>query len=109
MLALVVFPMRFVHRILKERYSYPRIGYVKLRSDEGAELGRGMFTYVFALLAIFVVWMWLLGDISSVAQWKRWIPALAGSFTAGGFIYMAQKAGLVRHWILARGLCGLGV
>ncbi len=109
MLALSVFPMRVAHKALKERYAYPRVGYVKLRSEEGAEFGRGMLTYVLVLLAIFVAGMWLLGDITSFAQWRRWFPALAGGYTAGGFIYVAQKAGLARHWILAAVAVAWGV
>lgn len=109
MLALSVFPLHFARKILKERYSYPRVGYVKLRSEEGAELGRGMLTYVLGLLAIFIVGIWLLGDITNPAQWKRWLPALAGGYSAGGFIYLAQKAGFVRHWVLAAVSVGWGV
>jgi hypothetical protein len=107
--ALLIFPLRFVMRIMKQRFTYPRIGYVKLRSEDGGKLGRGMLTYVAVMIAILAAGLWVFGDVSSFAQWKRWLPALAGVFTAGGFTYLAGKSGLARHWALVAVSAGWGL
>jgi len=101
MLALAVFPMRFAHRILKERFTYPRVGYVRLRSEESGDLGRGMLTFLVGVVALVAVGLFLFGDVTSFAEWLRWMPALAGGFTAGAFLYLARKSSLVRYWALA--------
>jgi hypothetical protein len=107
--ALLIFPMRWAMKFFKERFSYPRIGYVKLKSEDGAELGRGMLTYLMLVLVIFVVGLALLGDITSWAHWMKWMPALVGGFCSGGFLYMAQKSRLVRHYFLFVFCVGWGI
>jgi len=108
-LALAIFPLRFAHKILKERFTYPRVGYVRLRSEESARLGRGILTFLVAVVTLVALGLWLFGDVTSFEQWRRWMPALAGGFTAGGFLYLAGKSGLVRHWALAGVSAGWGV
>jgi len=109
MLALILFPLLFAHRVLKRRYTYPRLGYVKLRSEDGSRLGRGMLLYTAVIIAALALGLAVFGDITDLRQWKRWLPALAGAYSAGGFIYLAQRSGLLRHWILAATTAGWGV
>ena len=109
MLALAIFPLRFAAKIMKERFSYPRIGYVKLRNEEGANLGRGMLTYLVGVVLAVAVVLLLLGDLTSWAAWLRWMPAIAGGFTSGGFLYVAQRSGLWRFRVLAAISVGWGV
>jgi len=108
-LALLIFPMRWAFRFFKERFSYPRIGYVKLKSEEGTELGRGMLTYLVLVLLVFVVGLAVVGDITSWAQWMKWMPTLLGGFSSCGFLYMAQKSRLVRHYFLFVFCIGWGI
>ena len=109
MLALVIFPMRFAARIMKERFAYPRVGYVKLRGEEGSEVGRGMLTYLAGVVLSVALVLLLLGDLTSGAAWMQWMPAIAAGFTSGGFIYLAQRSGLWRFRILAAVCVGWGV
>lgn len=109
MLALILFPLLFAHRVLKHRYTYPRLGYVKLRSEDGARLGRGMLLYTTVIIAALALGLGVFGDITDLQLWKRCLPALAGAFSAGGFLYLAQRSGLLRHWILAAITAGWGV
>ncbi|MCP4572837.1 MAG: hypothetical protein GY838_10835 [bacterium] len=99
--ALLVFPLRWALRFFKERFTYPRAGYVKLQPTEtGPELGRGMLLYlgvvVFIAAAVLVVW----GDVTSWDQWMKWLPAVMGGFCSGAFLYLAQRSGLWRHYAL---------
>jgi len=99
--ALLVFPMRWALKFFKERFTYPRVGYVKLRPTEtGAEMGRGMLLYLgvvlFIAAAVLLVW----GDVTSWDQWMKWLPAVMGGFCSGAFLYLAQRGGLWRHYAL---------
>lgn len=107
--ALLVFPMRWASRFFKQRFTYPRIGYVKLRGEEASDLGWGMLRYLAVVVLIMAAGLWVFGDITSWSLWKRWLPGLMGAFCAGGFIYVAGKSGLWRHWLLVAISLGWGV
>ncbi len=107
--ALLIFPMRRAMRFFKERFSYPRIGYVKLKDETSAELGRGMLVYLILVIIIVAGGLALLGEITSWAQWMKWLPALMGGFCSGGFLYVAQKTRFVRHYFLFVVCIGWGI
>ena len=98
--AMRIFPMRWALKYFKKRFTYPRVGYVKLRSEDRQDLGRGMLTYLGVVFAVFAAALLIFGDITSWNQWMKWMPALMGGFTSGGFIYLAGKTGLMRHYFL---------
>ena len=98
--ALLIFPMRFAVRFFKERFTYPRVGYVKLKSESGPELGRGMLTYLLVILFLAATALWVFGDITSFSLWLKWMPAIMAGFCSGGFLYLAGKSGLWRHRLL---------
>lgn len=107
--ALLIFPMRWANRFFKEKFTYPRIGYVKLRSEDGGTLGRGMLGYLGIVLAVMAIALLLVGDITSWGMWRRWIPALAGGFSSGGFFYLAGRSGMWRHRLLGVFAIGWGI
>ena len=107
--ALLLFPMRFAHNFFKNRFTYPRVGYVKLKSEDSRGFGRGVLTFLAAVLFIIAVALWIFGDITSWDQWMKWLPALMGGFCSGGFIYMAGKTGFLRHYFLVAWCIGWGI
>ncbi len=107
--ALLIFPMRFALRFFKERITWPRIGYVKLRSEEKPDFGRGVLSYLAVVLFIMAAAQWVYGDITSWRSWMKWLPALMAGFCSGGFVYMAQRTGFKRHWLLVVVCIGWGV
>jgi hypothetical protein len=109
MLALLLVAMRFALRFFKTRFTYPRAGYVKVKSEPGRELGRGMLLFLGVILFTGAAAIWIFGDIRSWRLWMKWLPALLGGFTSGGFIYLAGKTGLVRHYVLVGVCLGWGV
>jgi len=97
--ALLVFPMRWALRFFKERYTWPRVGYVKLRNEEtGAEMGRGMLLYLAAVVFVLGVALSSFGDVTSWDHWMRWMPALVGGFCSGAFLYLANRSGYPRYF-----------
>jgi hypothetical protein len=98
--ALLVFPMRWASRFFKEKFTYPRVGYVKLKTEDGKKMGRGMFGYLAAVIGILAAILLATGGLTSGAAWRQWLPALAGGFTSGGFFYLAGRSGMWRHRLL---------
>lgn len=107
--ALLLFPMRWASRFFKEKFTYPRIGYVKLRSEDSQTLGRGMLGYLGIVLGIMAVGLLLMGGFTSWDMWRQWLPALAGGFASGGFFYLADRSGLWRHRLLGVFVVGWGI
>lgn len=65
--ALLIFPMRWVARFFKTRFTYPRVGFVKLKSEDSRTFGTGVLTFLGAVLCIMAAGLWVFGDITSWA------------------------------------------
>ncbi len=107
--AVLIFPMRRAMRLFKERFSYPRVGYVKLKGEEGPEVGRGILLHLGVVILIVAAGLALFGDITSWSHWMQWLPALVGGFCSGGFLYLAQKSRRLRHYLLFIFCIGWGI
>jgi hypothetical protein len=109
--ALLIFPMRWALKFFKERFTYPRIGYVKLRTDEETprEFGMGILRYLAVIVLIIGVGLLAFGEVGSWQYWMKWMPAIMGGFCSGGFLYAAQKSGFKRHYFLFLVSIGWGI
>ncbi len=109
--ALLIFPMRWAAKFFKERFTYPRIGYVKLKDDSSdpRSFGLGILRYLAIVVFIVGAGLFAFGEISSWQYWMKWMPAIMGGFCSGGFLYAAQKSGLLRHYFLFLFSIGWGV
>ena len=95
-----VFGWRGVDRV-KERVTYPRIGFHRERPDDAKETSRGMLLFMggaFALMALVVL---LSGDLGDVSEWRRAASLFSGITLAAGFWYSADKSGLLRLRLVA--------
>mgnify|MGYP003643778644 CR=1 FL=1 len=105
----LVFPMLMALRFFKQRITWPRIGYVKLRSEKGSDFGRGVLAYLGVVILTLATCLWLFSDITSWDAWRRWLPVLIGGFCSGAFVNMARRSRFWRHWLLALFSVGWGV
>ncbi len=100
----LVFPL-FLPRVLvltlRKRFSYPRIGYVKLIPDNAKEVVPGIFLIMLVLLAIMAIALLLFGDVGNFDLWVKWFPALFGAQLAGLFLFLGSKSGLHRYAVFA--------
>ena len=94
---------------LKARFTYPRIGYVRLPDEEPSRLRRGLLTWVLGVFLLVAVALTLTGHITDSLAWRRAAPALGGMLFAGGFVYMAQRSHLWRHYVLAAASASFGL
>ncbi len=109
--ALFIFPARIALRFFKERFTYPRIGYVKLEGDPATprQFGVGMLRYLAVILLIVACGLFAFGRLGSWGTWIKWMPAIMGGFCSGGFLYAAQRSGFPRHYFLFVACLGWGV
>lgn len=85
---------------LRARTTYPRIGFAELPNEDRRRLGRGIALWVLGVFLLVAIALALLGALTDHLAWRRAAPALAGLLCAGGFLYLAQRTGLRRHYAL---------
>ncbi|NQT82007.1 hypothetical protein HQ563_03230 [bacterium] len=100
-LAFPLFLPRILLPALRKRFTYRRIGYVKLIPDEAKKIVPGIFLILLILIAVMAVALLLFGDVSDFDLWVKWCPALFGTQLAGLFLSLASKTGSVRHCVFA--------
>jgi hypothetical protein len=81
-------------RVAKERWTYPRTGYVQYHRPGNRRrwltVGIGVGTGILITLLI------ARGPIA-----EAWLPALAGTIVGAGILYLAHTVGLIRFYVLA--------
>jgi len=100
----IFFGKRSFERI-KQRYIYPRIGYVKLPEDPnttGKGIGIAAVVMVVALLGAMFISMAILGQDPGLAFFLTYIvPPASGFMLAIGPYWLGQTYGLVRGYVWA--------
>jgi len=93
-----IFFSRLLER-LRERHTYPRLGYVAFPVEDPKLLLRGMLAFALLVIGLLALGLLLYGNIGEADQWYRWMPAAAGTLLTGGFIYVASRSRLVRFYV----------
>jgi hypothetical protein len=85
---------------MKERFTYPRIGYVKF-SDEDRNAGRRVLAAL--VLAIFMVALvvFFSGENDRTRTLYRWVPLLPALILLFVLAATGRKSGLVRFYVMA--------
>ena len=94
-----VFVMTPLLGILRKRFTYPRIGYAKLPTEDGKKIARGMFIYVIIIMVGLVVVLGILGGFRDVKLFRKFSPLLAALLLSGGFEYAYSKSASFRYRI----------
>jgi hypothetical protein len=100
--AFIVFPVilfPLLLRRLKERFTYPRTGYVSLREGEPQAAPWIILGSFVAGLVVLVAVLIAKEIIAQPGQWYRWIPLFFGVWMAGTFVALALRVGLVRYYV----------
>jgi hypothetical protein len=92
----VVFQIMILPRLLESlraRYTYPRIGYVKLFDESNSETGKGIIGFMIASLLI-------IGTLIIIGYGKltsdliyQWVPSFIGLTLVGAMLYVKGKSG----------------
>jgi hypothetical protein len=96
--------------VIRKKYTYPRIGYVKLREDESPKIS---LRVVIAVLLVFitiiaVLYLAFIDIIDRFFIWK-WMPAVFGFIMWGPSLYLRGKTGQRIYYLPAILLSATGV
>ncbi len=108
-LALYVIFIKQIVEGFRERYTYPRIGYLKLPDEEGKKIGIGIFTFMDAVMLALVVFIYLLYGRITGDLFYKWIPLLIGLIFFGGLQYQYSKSGDKLSLVYTAIAVGLGL
>jgi hypothetical protein len=87
---------------VRKKYVYPRIGYVKLRDDEPFKVTAGIVITAILMVAGGIVLIYLIAiDFISSEMIYRWVPAFFGSIMWFPSVYLKNKTGQNRYYLLA--------
>jgi hypothetical protein len=101
MMVLGVFLFGPLLALMRRRFTYPRIGYVKLIPDKPKSVIAGLFFVTLAVVALMAVAFFFFGDIRDFNLWMRWCPFWGGTVIAGMFGSLASKSGAARYYVFA--------
>jgi len=104
LVVMLVLPVILFHPFLeamRRRFTYPRIGYVKLIPDKPKEVISGIFLVSVVVVGILAFAFLIYGGIRNFELWLRWCPFWGGTVLAGMFSSFASKSGAVRHHVFA--------
>ena len=93
---LPVFIILYMNKVLeyiKERVTYPRIGYAKLPEEDSVETGKGIFLFMASVMIVLGIGIVLFyGGLTSHLIYQ-WLPTFFGLMMLGAFTYMRGKTG----------------
>jgi hypothetical protein len=80
--------------VLREKYTYPRIGYFQLRREEsGTRTAAGIFGFMILCFAITLVAMFLVHGTITADLIYGWVPAWFGMVMIGPSLHMVDMTG----------------
>lgn len=86
---------------LRTRFTYPRMGYVKLIEDKPKEVIGGIALVTLIIIAVLAVVFILFADVRDFGLWMKWVPLWAGVVIAIMFVSLAAKSATTRYYIFA--------
>ena len=85
---------------LKERYTYPRIGYVTF-PEKSQKQGPIMVLLLGAAVVVIALVIILVGKAGEPHAWYRWTTFLPAILFQGAFLPMAVKSGIKRYYVIS--------
>jgi hypothetical protein len=91
-LPLYVIFMKQIVESFRNRFTYPRIGYVKVPDDE-SDVGKGILVFLGAVLVLLVLGVYIGYRALSSSALYQWLPLGIGMFLTGALKYSFDKTG----------------
>ncbi|MHA1906631.1 MAG: hypothetical protein ACW98Y_05010 [Candidatus Thorarchaeota archaeon] len=86
--------------VFREKHTYPRIGYVKLKTKESDfSIGPFLLLITIAVVLTGVSTQLLIGDIFNLYNWLTQIPITLGVIMFGPSIFLVEKTGSNKYWM----------
>lgn len=98
---IVLFGWKALERV-KEKVTYPRIGYHREREPrEPKAMTRGMLLFIGGAFLLMAVVVLISGGLTDSSEWRRAAPLVSGISLAGGFWYTGSQSALIRYRLMA--------
>jgi hypothetical protein len=95
----IFFLPQFVE-VVRKKYVYPRIGYVKLREEEPFKVTAGVVITVILMIAGGIILIYAIAtEIISSELVYRWVPAFFGLIMWAPSVYLKNKTGQNRYYL----------
>jgi hypothetical protein len=101
MLILPVFAFAPLLGAMRKRFTYPRIGYVRLIPDKPKETIGGIALVTVVVLGALALAFLFFGQVRDFDLWLRWCPFWGGTVLAGMFCSFASKSGQAWYYVFA--------
>jgi hypothetical protein len=98
-LPLYIIFMKKIVESFRKRFTYPRIGYVKIPDEESEDVGRGILTFVGVVMVVFVLGIYFGSGGDLFNSLYKWLPFGIGVFLFGPFQYLYSKTGDKVNWL----------
>ncbi|MGY5859536.1 MAG: hypothetical protein RTU63_09210 [Candidatus Thorarchaeota archaeon] len=86
---------------LRVKYTYPRIGFVKLQEEDPTELSKGFLGFLFIVFLVpIALVIFLLGGNTTLAMLFQWLPFAFGFTMLGPSIYLVDLTGSRVYYLL---------
>ena len=86
--------------VIRKKYTYPRIGYVKLREDEAPKISLGIVVVVLLIfITIIAVFYFAFIDVIDRFFVFKWMPAVFGFIMWGPSLYLKDKTGQKAYYL----------
>lgn len=99
----VFFYIIFLPRLVemsREKYTYPRIGYVKLRTKEtDIQIKPFLLLLLIMIAATGITIQLLTNNIFNLENWVRLIPFTVGILLFGPSVFLVEKTGSKSYWL----------
>jgi len=95
---------------IRQKYTYPRIGYVKPRVHE-IDLNPKAFLILLVAIVLFggIATLLMTGNVLDIVNWLKMIPFMMGMFMLGPSSYLVEKTGLKTYWVFGAATTVLGL
>ncbi len=99
----VIFYIFFIPQVIegfRKRYTYTRLGYVKLHEDKPPKLSLGVAMMVLLVFIIIIAVLYsVYVDLVDRSFIYRWLPAVFGFIMWGPSLYLKDKTGQSRYYL----------
>lgn len=85
--------MRNIIEGFRKRFTYPRIGYVKVPDEASTDAGTGVLKYLATVLVVLITGILLFKGELNAGLFYQWLPVAIGLFISGAMYYMYAKTG----------------
>ena len=86
---------------LRNHFTYPRVGFVKLIEDKPRDAITGIAIVTLIIIAVLAVAFIIFADVRDFGLWMKWVPLWAVIMLAIMFISLAAKSPTPRYYIFA--------